>query len=300
VSSEQRALPARSMSKTVAATIGNAPFRGQVLSCFPAACNLADTTNQVLSLVTPGVGNGPLNVVLEGRDPFSGIKGGDSIQADGRKIVVGNRLTVNLKGAKIWDPFLSWGEIAAEAMAALWDRVQEQATPDSLLAFWIPRLRPLRGVKMAFQEKARQAAEGLLLTLRRGEGQWIGVYASAMAGLGPGATPAGDDFLMGLMTGLCAWPQFLTPGGLSIDGAYMAIAQAAIMRTNVLSAAYLRAAQAGHMGVGWHRLAAALASGDRSAIQQAADGLLAFGATSGADAMAGFLGPYLLASSGET
>ena len=33
--------------------------------------------------------------------------------------------------------------------------------------------------------------------------------------------------------------------------------------------------------------------------QQAADSLLAAGATSGADAMAGFVGPYLLASLGE-
>ena len=263
------------------------------------ACNLTDETNRVISLVTPEVGNGPLNVVVEGQDPFASIKKGDQAEADGTKIVVNDKLTVNLMKAEIWSPIILWGEITAEAMAALWNHVQAQATPESLLAFWIPRLRSLGGVQMAFQEKAREAAERLLLALRLGERQRIGVYASALTGLGPGATPAGDDFLIGLMAGLRAWPQFLTPGGLAIDVACMTISQTAMVRTNVLSAAYLRAAQVGQMGASWHRLAETLAAGDPSVIQQAVDGLLAFGATSGADAMAGFLGPYLLADFGE-
>jgi hypothetical protein len=288
------------MSNTVATSIGNAPFQGRVLSCFSVACNLTDETNRVISLVTPEVGNGPLNVVVGDSEPFASIKKGDPAEADATQIVVNDRLTVNLIKAEIWSPVILWGEITAEAMAALWNHVQAQATPESLLTFWIPGLRPLGGVRMAFQEKAREAAERLLLALRLGERQRIGVYASALTGLGPGATPAGDDFLIGLMTGLRAWPQFLTPGGLAVDAACMTIGQTAMVRTNALNAAYLRAAQVGQMGVDWHHLAEALADGDLSAIQQAADGLLAIGATSGADAMAGFLGPYLLADLGKT
>lgn len=290
----QRTLKARSISKTVAASIGDVPFHGRVLSCFPAACNLADEANRVVSLVTSDVGDGPLNVVVEGQDPFAGIEVGVEARIDGDKVIVGSRLAVGLEDAVVWDPLVTWGGITAAALATLWTRVQERATSESLLAFWVPAVRPLGGIRMIFQETARDAAERLLLALQRGERQSIIVYASALAGLGPGATPAGDDFLMGLMAGLRAWPQFLTPGGLAADHACALIGLAAVSRTHIFSAAHLRMAQMGQMGAGWHRLAAALAAGDETTIRQVADGLLAFGATSGADAMAGFVGPYLL------
>jgi hypothetical protein len=293
LSTFQRTLNAHSISKTVAAAIQEVAFYGQVWSCFPAACNLVDEAGRVVSLVTSDVGDGPLNVVVEGKDPFDGVKAGMEARIEGDKAVVGNRLVVDLD-AEVWEPVVLWGEIAAEAIASLWDYVQDWATSENLLAFWVPAVRPLRGVQMAFQETARDAAERLLLALRRGDQQGIVVYALTLAGLGPGATPAGDDFLVGLMAGLRAWPQFLMPGGLSAGDACVIVSQAVVAHTNVFSAAHLRAAGDGQMGAGWHRLAAALTADDKRAIQEAAESLLAFGATSGADAMAGFVGPYLL------
>jgi len=293
LSTSQRTLKAYSISKTVASVIQEVAFYGQVWSCFPAACNLVDGAGRVVSLVTSDVGDGPLNVVVEGKDPFDGVKAGMEARIEGNKAVVGNRLVVDLD-AEVWQPVVLWDQVTAEAMASLWDYVRDWATSENLLAFWVPAVRPLRGVQMAFQETARDAAERLLLALRRGDREGIAIYALALAGLGPGATPAGDDFLMGLMAGLRAWPQFLTPGGLSAGDACVTVSQAVVAHTNVFSAAHLRAARDGQMGAGWHRLAAALTAGDKRAIQEAAESLLAFGATSGADAMAGFVGPYLL------
>jgi hypothetical protein len=294
-----KTLRARSISQTVVASLRETPFHGRVWSCFPAACNLADEAGRVVSLVTVAVGDGSLNVVVEGQDPFAGIEVGAEARIDGGGAIVGGKLAVHLEGAAAWNPLITWGEIAEGAVAMLWRYVQDRATPESLLTFWAPAVRLLGGARMAFHEMARDAAERLLLALRRGERTSASVYASTLAGLGPGATPAGDDFLQGLMAGLRAWPQFLVPGGLSADLACASIGPAAAARTHVFSAAHLRAAQAGQMDVGWHRLAAALAANDETAIQQAADCLLAIGATSGADAMAGFLGPYLLTDPGE-
>lgn len=290
----QKILSARSISETVAAAVHDAPFHGRVLSSFPDACNLADEAGRVVSLVTAGVGDGPLNVVVDGGDPFAGIKAGAVARIDQDRAIVGDGLAVDLIEAVAWSPVVTWREITAMAMATLWDCAQKRATSESLLTFWVPAIRPLGGVRMAFQEAARDAAERLLLALRQGDRASITAYATVLAGLGPGATPAGDDFLVGLMAGLRAWPRFLAPGGVLPDDACGLIGLAAVLRTRVFSAAHLRAAQAGEMHAGWHRLAAALAASDETAIQQAADGLLAFGATSGADAMAGFLGPYLL------
>jgi hypothetical protein len=285
---------ALSISATVGAAIHDAAFRGRVLSCFPVACNLIDEADCVVSLVTTDVGDGPLNVVTGGEHPFVGLKTGMVARIEKDRAIVGDRLVIDLKDAVPWDPVITWGAISTPAMATLWDYVQNRATPESLLAFWVSAIRPLGGVRMVFQETACDAAERLLLALRRGDKAGVAAHALTLAGLGPGGTPAGDDFLIGLMAGLRAWPRFLLPGELCIDGACRLLSQVAIPRTNVFSAAHLRAAQTGQMADGWHRLAAALAASDEPAIHQAAERLLAVGATSGADAMAGFLAPYLL------
>jgi hypothetical protein len=285
---------ALSVSATVAAAIHRAVFRGRVLSCFPVACNLIDEAGCVVSLVTTDVGDGPLNVVVDGEDPFVSVETDMVARIEEDSAIVGDRLVVNLKDTAAWHPVINWGTISAPAMATLWDYVQEGATPESLLTFWVPAIRPLGGVRMVFQETARDAAERLLLALRRGDKAGVVTHALTLAGLGPGGTPAGDDFLIGLMAGLRAWPGFLLPGELSVDNACRLLSQVAIHRTSVFSAAHLRAAQTGQMSEGWHRLAAALAASDEPAIHRAADRLLAVGATSGADAMAGFVAPYLL------
>jgi len=104
--------------------------------------------------------------------------------------------------------------------------------------------------------------------------------AAALAGLGPGLTPAGDDFLAGVMWGL----RFA--GERDVDARCAAIVDAAAPRTTPLSAALLRAAGAGLADARWHALLDALDRGqDASAALRA---VLAQGATSGADAWAGF------------
>jgi len=284
---------ALSISATVGTAIHDVVFRGWVLSCFPVACNLIDEAGCVVSLVTTDVGDGPLNVVVGGEDPFVGVETGMIARIEEDRAIVGDRLAVNLKDAAAWNPVITWSAISAPAMATLWNYVQEKATPESLLTFWVPAIRPLGRVRTVFQETARDAVGRLSLALRRGDKAGVATHVLTLAGLGPGGTPAGDDFLIGLMAGLRAWPRFLLPVELSVDDACILLSQVAIPRTNVYSAAHLRAAQTGQMGDDWHRLAAALAASDESAIHQAANRLLAVGATSGADAMAGFLAPYL-------
>ncbi|UCC64264.1 MAG: hypothetical protein JSV36_04205, partial [Anaerolineae bacterium] len=156
-----------SISDTVAVHIHNVAFQGWVMSCFPTACNLVDGTDRVVSLVTTAVGDGPLNIVVGGKEPFAGIAAGMVAHVSRDRVTVGDRLTVNLKNAVRWNPVVKWGDISATAMATIWEVVQERATSDSLLTLWVPAIRPLGGARMAFQETARDAAERLLLALRR-------------------------------------------------------------------------------------------------------------------------------------
>ena len=107
--------------------------------------------------------------------------------------------------------------------------------------------------------------------------------ARRLAGLGGGLTPAGDDFLAGLM--LRAWLDHPAP-----EAFCWPIVDAAAPRTTALSAAFLRAAARGECSAAWHGLLAALAGGGPALLEEAMCRVLAHGHTSGADMLAGFLG----------
>ncbi len=130
--------------------------------------------------------------------------------------------------------------------------------------------------------RARQAVAALLA----GPQGWRqGVLG--LAGLGGGLTPAGDDWLNGLM--LWAWLAHPAPARFGRH-----LVALAAPRTGALSAAFLRAAARGECSAPWQRLLAALSQGERTGIASAAQAVLARGATSGADTLAGFLGGHLV------
>jgi hypothetical protein len=99
-----------------------------------------------------------------------------------------------------------------------------------------------------------------------------------LVGLGPGLTPAGDDFLIGALAALDAI------GQTNMHDALGRAVVAAAGRTSPLSASLLRAAAAGHVGENLHVMVAALVAGDADAAVAAAGRI---GHTSGWDALAG-------------
>jgi hypothetical protein len=152
---------------------------------------------------------------------------------------------------------------------------------------------------LAFLTTARAGIKGLRDALRDDDRLGIRENAARLAGLGPGLTPAGDDYLVGLMAGLRVWPGPLEDSELSPDEACQIILEATEGRTTLLSRAFLHSAKEGLFGENWHELLAELAGGEAIGIQRAARRILSSGATSGADALAGFLSPYLWHRSGD-
>jgi hypothetical protein len=106
--------------------------------------------------------------------------------------------------------------------------------------------------------------------------------ATALAGLGEGSTPAGDDYLMGALHALWAADHPARAWAASL-------AAAAAARTIALSAAWLAAAARGRVAVAWRELLAALAAGDAAAVAAAAAAVRACGHTSGVCSLRGFL-----------
>ena len=107
-----------------------------------------------------------------------------------------------------------------------------------------------------------------------------------MAGLGPGLTPACDDFLAGVLLALALIRQ--RQADPELDEIAAMVLETAASRTHEISAAYLKAAYAGEANERWHRLLGALA-GEPGAIEEAARGVMQIGETSGADMLAGFI-----------
>jgi len=219
---------------------------------------------------------------------------------------------VSLAGAEVWEPRLEQAGLGADGpgleanLAILHDHLRAQAPGESLACFGgygnpfylVAGPAGGRSVESTYREVARRAIEGLLAALRVRDRQGIAAGAAALAGLGPGLTPAGDDFLLGLMAGLRTWPQLGVGGGLSAEEACQAIYGAAAGRTNLFSRALLRSASEGLFGEAWHDLLAALRQGGADAVRGAADRVLSFGATSGADALSGFLAVSLKKGAG--
>ena len=105
--------------------------------------------------------------------------------------------------------------------------------------------------------------------------------ALALLGLGGGLTPSGDDFLVGLLAGLEA-----TDNGMR-EALAAVIGREAPGRTTTFGAALLHHACRGEFSQRLHDVLIATARHDRAALRHAIDRAMAYGATSGADTLAG-------------
>jgi hypothetical protein len=94
---------------------------------------------------------------------------------------------------------------------------------------------------------------------------------------------------------LWAWLAHPDPQGLC-----RRLLEASAARTVMLSAAFLRSAAAGECSAAWHDLLAALDGGSERQLAAAVKGVLSFGHTSGADAMAGFMWMGLASTQAES
>jgi len=118
-------------------------------------------------------------------------------------------------------------------------------------------------------------------------------HAARLVGWGEGLTPAGDDFLLGLVAGLDA-----LGGDCERRHAFHRMLTAALNaltpRTTAIAAHYLRLAAAGHYTEPLVRLRhALLCEEDLGAVDAALCAALAVGATSGADTVSGLLAGLL-------
>ena len=279
-------LPAVSISRSIREGLSATPLPLRVLAVFDDACNLVAADGRVFALVTQVIGEGPLNIVLSAPLP-SRLRppAGAPASINVERLSLGE-IEISLACAD-WDPRPDWGMLRAQypvvraGVPTLVRLARQLAPPLSLLAAESDQPTPpaISRVLDAF----RQA----LVYLPPGE-MWpasqVELVAARLAGLGWGLTPSGDDWLAGLL----AWAWLAHPHAQDVGAAVM---RAAAPRTTTLSAAFLHSAAQGECDAAWQTLLAALAWGRLFSLDTAIRAVLAHGATSGADRLAGFLYP---------
>jgi hypothetical protein len=235
--------------------------QSRILHVFDRACNLINEKREVVSIVTPKIGNGPFNLVLAEEMSFSQDLDVDSLVsiADDR-LIVGD-LIFNTHNVPTWDPCPDWEKLHLHREAI------------------VSRLRALQ---ISSYDRLISDLSSVLVSSDIQEAKAI---AQRLAGLGHGLTPAGDDFLMGAI--YAAW--IMHPPDVAGEFASQIVTTAAPLTTS-LSAAWLIAAGKGEAGILWHHFFEAFLSADHARSQEALDRILTVGETSGADVMAGFLG----------
>jgi hypothetical protein len=178
-----------------------------------------------------------------------------SVAPEGRTVVV------DLSAAVAWSPRLP---AAGRSLA----------DPGQLLPLLEPAGDP-------FGRAAAARIDALRSALLGRDAQTAETAALALIGLGIGLTPSGDDFLVGLLAGLEA-----TDNGMRRALA-VAIAQAAPGRTTSFGAALLEHACRREFSQRLHDVLIAVAGRDHPELRHAIDRAMAYGATSGADTLAG-------------
>jgi len=217
-----------------------------------------------------------------------GIALGMPVQFDGTALrVPGASSVVLLRGAATWSPAmpvvrgLGQAERSGRAERAL-----------ELAADGAPRvgLGPLL-VSMVNQDASvgslGRAAAGALASvveeLDSDRGEPAAAAALPLIGLGPGATPSGDDLLVGLAAGLAATDH-------PVARPFAAgVAREAVGRTTSVAESYLWHAGRLEFSERVHSAAMAVLTGPEQELPAAVNAALAWGASSGADLMVGLL-----------
>lgn len=255
--------------------------RATVHSVFERVVNLRGEGGDLFTVAAAGIDDAPDTLVADEPLPVAGLAPGDAVDAGQDRLVAG-AIDLPLAGARPWRAVLPVYPACPARMQRHLVVVRE--------ALAAGREPGSSGSRLGRELAAALAshAEPLCAALAAGDRDGARRHGQALLGLGPGLTPAGDDFLAGLLVVLHL------PGGpgralLDVGPDILA---AAGCRTNAISVAMLRAAAQGRVRECVIALLRELVAGDPQSVATALARVLAIGSTSGRDMAAGVVAGF--------
>jgi hypothetical protein len=252
-------------------------------SRFERAANFTDGRG-VVSIVTPDVGAGPVNVVVDGLASAEAraltIAGSG---ARGREIVLdGDALDTETAApheSRVCLP--RWARRTLAANLTVLSGFLAQCAPAKSLAFLLDPRRASE-FRPGFEEAVAAHLRNCAMDAIHGD---VIRAARRMAGCGFGLTPSGDDFICGVLVAMRVGE---TADDVSLRPLRREIAAAA--RTgNVLIDTFLALACGGSVSAKTQALLHSLVAGSSSEVVDAARAVVSTGETSGADFAVGLL-----------
>jgi hypothetical protein len=260
----------------------------RILHVFDGACNLINEHREVLSIVTPQLGNGPFNLVVENKVLFSRYLNIESpILIQENQLSLGE-LAITTSNAQVWNPDPDWKTLHAKRHYIAQHLTQLPVTNYLKSPGLLDHQNFQTTQSLTLAPYASAGVSNLTTALATADLRCSLTAAIKLAGLGAGLTPAGDDFLLGALHAAWIIHPLEAASVLSKE-----IVDAIVPLTTSLSAEWLRSAGKGDAGVLWHEFFDALSLGDPVLIRLQVTKLLSVGHTSGADALAGFFGTFL-------
>ncbi len=266
-----------------------APVQGHVHSVFARAVNF-DVEGRLLVLEAPDLPLASWGARLQSMpEVLDGLLEPGMEARFSPPFLEAGPLRVSFAGASRWqgDELAPGRPFDPKGLQAL-HRLAERRCWPGLLRLYAPAVQSYCEADPVLAS-AQAAVLRLVACRHTGDGEGEMEAASRLSGLGPGLTPAGDDFLGGYLAGRFAQ----SPGG-SRDEALLALAARlapCCRQTGRVAGTFLACALRGSFSEHLAALAGALGAGctDQKPLNQLGQEVLAFGASSGADALAGLI-----------
>ncbi len=262
-------LKARYIGRPLLQSLTKNSFTGSVVGIYQDFCNILGNDGRMITLAISPIGKSPFSVLIEWQDSFTSILAKMNVRADQFGIKVGDAIFISLDSANTWEP----------KMHQFPPTFRLKASSAELLINYTQWPRKL------FKNSSNNYARDKLICGARNlqhalvNGYSIKKAVKSLAGLGPGLTPAGDDYLLGIMASL-----WLTKNTNFLEE----IGWISSQKTTSLSAAYLMAGAKGEFAEYWHHLAKAILCQDPKILRKNISNFIQIGASSGRDALAGF------------
>ncbi len=237
--------------------------------------------DRLVSVVSEEVGRGPINIVAGEIDSAVG----DHLTVSAEKIRFGS-VSVSRAGAEIydstWRPKALDRSVLSGNLPVLEQTLRENSPPESLVFL----LDPVggKGPPGLFGRAMRETFQAATRSLFHSPDDLV-AGCRRLKGLGSGLTPAGDDFIAGLLTALVVLDRLS-----GTDRSKLREKMAAAARTgNLLSNSFISLAAGGWFFERLKNLLDGLAGVDPAQVRRRAGELIAFGASSGSDLAVGLL-----------
>jgi hypothetical protein len=247
-------------------------------------------SDRLVTVAHESMGGLPNGILIDppiGLDQI-GIAPGMRVQCDGTAFrVPGASMAIFLNGATSWSPAMP--VVHGMSIVEQIDRAElalvlaaDQAPHVGLGPLLVGFAHRQASVGSLGRAAARSLAE-VLLALGDGASERAIAAGAPLVGLGPGATPSGDDLLVGLAAGLAVTDHPLAAAfaaGVARDSAGL---------TTSVAESYLFHAGRLEFSERVHTAALAVLSGQEADLRNAMTAALAWGVSSGADLLVGLL-----------